>query len=77
MGTKESAKKATQTLLERDPDYFKRLGALGGRKSRGGGFAYDGRTKLQKLLRRPTVGQKKAKTAGAKGGSISRRVAHA
>lgn len=53
MQTKLGGQKATQTLLSRDPDYFKKIGALGGAKSRGGGF---------------TNNPEAAKRAGAKGG---------
>ncbi len=38
--TKAGGSKACQTLKERyGEDYFKKIGALGGKKSRGGGFA--------------------------------------
>lgn len=62
MGTKEGAKKAKQKLLEKDPDYFKRIGTIGGKNGKGlgyqGGFAH------------PNADPQ---TAGQKGGRVSRR----
>lgn len=40
-GTKAGAAKARATILERDPDFFARIGRNGGKKSRGGGFTGD------------------------------------
>jgi general stress protein YciG len=50
-------------------DFYKKIGAIGGRNGHTGGFAKDNRTWLQKLLRRPTLAQ----VAGRKGGAISRK----
>jgi len=40
MQTKEGAKKATQTNLANDPDYYKRIGSKGGKNSFGYTFAH-------------------------------------
>lgn len=67
-GTKEGARKAAQTMLRRHgSDYYKKLGASGGRVGRTGGFAtpYVGEDGL--------TGAERARIAGAKGGATSRR----
>jgi len=56
--TKQGAQKAVQTILERDPDHYKKIGRLGGQKSRGYEFAH---------------GRVDPAEAGRKGGTISRR----
>ena len=56
--TKAGAAKSTARLLAKDPDYFKKIGSIGGRNSSTGGFAAN-----------PAL----AVIAGRKGGSISRR----
>lgn len=67
-GTKEGAKKAARTNLEKHgADFYSRVGRKGGRNSCNGGFAsnlegMDGLT-----------GRQRASIAGAKGGRISRR----
>ena len=62
MQTAEGAKKALETIYKRHgKDYFKRVGSLGGSKSRGGGFGYG------------EQGKRLAQIAGSKGGSKSRR----
>jgi general stress protein YciG len=38
-GTKTGGQKAAATNLERDPDFYKKIGAKGGRNGRTGGFA--------------------------------------
>jgi uncharacterized protein len=57
-GTKTGGYKVREKLLAKDPDYYKKLGQLGGKKSRGGGF--------QK-------GDPKTVKSGSIGGSRSRR----
>ncbi len=57
-GTKEGGKKAAARILAVDPDFYKKIGAIGGSKGNTGGFAAN-----------PEL----AKIAGAKGGRISRR----
>lgn len=57
-GTKEGGKKAALKNLQRDPDFYAKIGAKGGKASNTGGFAAN-----------PEL----ARIAGAKGGRISRR----
>ncbi|MGH7218227.1 MAG: general stress protein [Candidatus Microsaccharimonas sp.] len=57
-GTKEGGVKAAAKNLQRDPDFYAKIGAKGGRNGRTGGFAAN-----------PEL----ARIAGAKGGRISRR----
>ena len=57
-GTKAGGKKAAQKNLQRDPEYYGKIGAKGGRRGHTGGFAAN-----------PEL----ARIAGAKGGRISRR----
>lgn len=60
-------KKAATKNLARDPDHYKRIGAIGGKRGVTGGFASnlvgeDGLT-----------GRERAIISGAKGGQVSRR----
>lgn len=48
-------------------DFYRRIGAMGGRVSRGGGFA------SEKVGKDGLTGKERAKIAGYKGGRISRR----
>jgi len=58
-GTVDGAKKARDTNRKRHgKDFYARIGAIGGKKSTGGGFA---------------ANRELARIAGAKGGRISRR----
>lgn len=57
-GTKAGGLKAAQKNLARDPDFYAKIGAKGGRNGTTGGFAAN-----------PEL----ARIAGAKGGRISRR----
>lgn len=58
-GTVPGGKRAAQRNKERHgPDFYQRIGKLGGRRSTGGGFAAD---------------RERARRAGRKGGSVSRR----
>lgn len=71
-GNKEGGAKTAITLKRKyGPDYFKRIGAMGGSAPYEGkkGFAADNRTILNKLFRKP----KTAKIAGQIGGRISKR----
>lgn len=57
-GTKAGGQKAAAKNLQRDPEFYAKIGAKGGRNGRTGGFAAN-----------PEL----ARIAGAKGGRISRR----
>ena len=57
-GTKAGGLKARERNLAKDPDFYKKIGAIGGRLGTTGGFAAD---------------RKLARIAGAKGGRISKR----
>jgi uncharacterized protein len=57
-GTKEGGRKAAAKNLQRDPDFYAKIGRKGGRNGHTGGFAAN-----------PDL----ARVAGAKGGRISRR----
>ncbi|HEX6462148.1 MAG TPA: hypothetical protein VFZ58_02615 [Candidatus Saccharimonadales bacterium] len=58
-GTQKGGKTAAKTNVKRHgKDFYARIGAMGGKKSRGGGFA---------------ANRDLARLAGAKGGRISRR----
>lgn len=57
-GNKQGGKAAAAKNLSRDPDFYKKIGAMGGKKSRTGGFY---------------ANRELARIAGAKGGRISRR----
>lgn len=58
-GTVAGGVKAAQKILARDPGFYKRIGAIGGRNGTTGGFAAN-----------PEL----ASAAGKKGGRISRRI---
>lgn len=57
-GTKEGGKKAAAKNLQKDPKFYAKIGAKGGKNGHTGGFAAN-----------PEL----ARIAGAKGGRISRR----
>ena len=57
-GTKAGGQKAAARNLQRDPDFYAKIGKKGGQNGRTGGFAAN-----------PEL----ARVAGAKGGRISRR----
>lgn len=57
-GTKEGGRKAALKNLQRDPNFYAKIGAKGGQNGNTGGFAAN-----------PEL----ARIAGAKGGRISRR----
>lgn len=67
-GTIEGGRKAAATNLERNgSDFYARIGAIGGHKSKTGGFA------SVKVGKDGLTGAERARIAGAKGGTISRR----
>ena len=47
-GTLTGGKRAAQTLKKKDPDYYRNIGSIGGKKSVGGGVAND--PEMAKLL---------------------------
>lgn len=57
-GTKAGGRKAAEKNLQRDPDFYAKIGRRGGQNGHTGGFAAN-----------PEL----ARIAGAKGGTISRR----
>lgn len=57
-GTKIGGLKAAKTNKERDPNFYARIGAIGGRNGHTGGFASN-----------PEL----ARIAGSKGGKVSKR----
>lgn len=57
-GTVSGGKKAAAKNLARDPDFYKKIGAIGGKNGTTGGFA---------------ANRELARIAGAKGGRISRK----
>lgn len=60
-GTKEGGKRAAQKNLARDPNFYARIGAMGGKNGKTGGFAAG------------DAGRERARVYGAIGGRISRR----
>ncbi len=65
--TKEGAKKVAAANLARDPDFYKRIGSIGGKNGNTGGFA------SEKISDDGLTGKQRASIAGSKGGRISRR----
>ena len=61
--------KARATILAKNPNHYKEVGALGGLKSKGGGFAVDVPCDC-KLIEEP---HKLSQCAGSIGGRKSRR----
>lgn len=57
-GTPTGGRKAAEANRKQDPDFYKKIGAIGGRISRGGGFTKDSEL---------------AREAGRRGGKVSRR----
>ena len=67
-GTKDGGKAAASTNKTKyGPDFYARIGAMGGKKGRTGGFASD------KVGDDGLTGRQRAALAGARGGRISRR----
>lgn len=67
MGTSEGGRKAAAKILARDPDFYKKIGARGGKRSSDGGFGSilvgkDGMT-----------GRARARHWGSIGGKLSKR----
>lgn len=67
-GTKAGGQKAAKTNIEKyGEDYYRNLGRKGGRNGHSGGFA------SEVIGRDGLTGWQRAKIAGRKGGTISRR----
>lgn len=66
-GTISGGQKAAKKNLAKDPLFYAKIGAKGGRKGKTGGFASD------KKGADGLSGRERARIAGAKGGRISRR----
>ncbi len=67
-GSKTGGKLAAKTNVKRHGnDFYKKIGAMGGKRSNTGGFA------SPKVGDDGLTGKQRAKLVGAKGGAISRR----
>lgn len=66
-GNKVGGEKTREKLLSKDPDYYKKIGSIGGKKSVGGGFA------SKEIGNDGLTGYERARIVGKKGGKISRR----
>lgn len=66
-GNETGGLKTRQKMLERDPDFYKRIGQLGGKASKGGGFAAEGRGKDG------LTGKERASLAGKVGGKAPKK----
>lgn len=67
-GTKIGGQKAATTnKAKHGPDFYSRIGRMGGAKSTNGGFA------SEKIGRDGLTGIERAKVAGRKGGHLSKR----
>lgn len=66
-GTKAGGAKAAATNLRNDPDFYKKIGSIGGKLSNNGGFA------SLKVGADGLTGVERAKVAGTVGGKLSRR----
>lgn len=64
--TKDGAALAVATIKERDPDFFKRIGSIGGKRGKTGGFYY---AKLNLSEDHPSH----PANAGSRGGKLSKR----
>lgn len=61
-GTKAGARKATDKILSRDPEFFRKIGSIGGANGNTGGFASD------KIGADGLSGKERAVVAGRIGG---------
>lgn len=66
-GTIEGGKKAAKLNTLYDSDFYRRIGAMGGKKGKTGGFASD------KPGKDGMSGRERARIAGALGGRTSKR----
>ena len=68
-GTQAGGRKAAKKLTQREPNFFKRIGKMGGHANNTGGFA------SEKVGKDGLTGSQRAKKAGKIGGTISKRTA--
>lgn len=66
-GSKLGGKKAAVINLANDPDFYKKIGKIGGQNGNTGGFASD------EIGKDGLTGRERASLVGRKGGTISRR----
>lgn len=66
-GNYEGGLKTKEKNLAKDPNWYGKIGAIGGRNSNNGGFA------SEKVGKDGLTGAQRAKIAGSIGGKISRR----
>lgn len=66
-GTSVGGLKAAKVNKDRDPDFYRRIGAMGGRNGHTGGFASD------KVGSDGLTGKERARIVGRRGGTISKR----
>lgn len=67
-GSKIGGKKAAATNTRNDKDFYRRIGAIGGKLGHDGGFGSN------KVGADGLTGKQRAAISGAKGGRISKRV---
>lgn len=66
-GTVAGGRLAAQQNKKKDPDFYKRIGAMGGASSGKGGFA------AVRVGADGLTGKQRARIAGQRGGQVSRR----
>lgn len=69
--TKEGARKAAKTIKQFDPDFYRKIGAKGGRNGHTGGFASyvrgkDGLTGYERAIKVGRIGGMKSRRGKAK-----------
>lgn len=68
-GTTKGGKKARDKNLARDPDFYVKIGTVGGKNGHTGGFAFAGVCNCAEI-----EGQhKKAQCAGSRGGRVTKQ----
>ena len=70
-GTREGARKVANTIKEHDPDFYRKIGAKGGRNGNTGGFASyvrgkDGLTGYERAVKVGRIGGMKSRRGKAK-----------
>lgn len=66
-GNRDGGLKAAETNKKNDPDFYRRIGAIGGRNGNTGGFASD------KVGKDGLTGRQRARLVGREGGLKSKR----